>query len=171
MNLVRDYIMKTLLTLSLILWSYTISQEAPIKFETNGSFAEFTPANLQKYITSKNLKHPQIVYAQALLETGVFSSTIFKENNNLFGMKYVGDFRYKYSRPTTATGSRYGHAVYQHWKRSVDDYQLWQKMFKRTPIETEEDYFKLLGARYAESKNYVKSLKYLIENDTSQWKR
>ena len=30
MNLVRDYIMKTLLTLSLILWSYTISQEATL---------------------------------------------------------------------------------------------------------------------------------------------
>ena len=86
-------------------------------------------------------------------------------------MKYVGDFRYRYSRPTTAVGSRYGHAVYKHWKLSVDDYELWQKMFKRTPIETQEDYFKLLGSRYAESKHYVKALKYLIENDTIQWKR
>lgn len=128
---------------------------------------EFSEENLKKYIEVKGIKHPEIVYAQAVLETGKFSSTIFKENHNLFGMKYVHTCGCRISgsnvRPTTAIGSRYGHARYQHWKKSVDDYLLWQKMFKRTPIETREEYFKLLGRSYAESKQYVSILKWIME--------
>lgn len=149
------------------------TQEAPLKKNftliVKEKESEFTPVNLQKYIIEKKLKHPHIVYAQALLETGEFKSTIFKENNNLFGMKYVGDFRFKYGRPTTAIGSRYGHAVYTHWKKSVDDYLLWQQMFKKTPTDKEDEYFTLLRAKYAEDRRYVKVLKGIIKSDTINW--
>jgi flagellum-specific peptidoglycan hydrolase FlgJ len=130
---------------------------------------EFSPLNLQKYIIEKRIKFPQIVYAQSLLETGEFKSTIFKENNNLFGMKYVGNYNPKYGRPTTAVGSRYGHAFYKNWKLSVDDYFLWQQMFKKTPTEKEEEYFALLKKKYAEDKRYVSALKIIIQKDTTRW--
>lgn len=125
---------------------------------------EFTSENLITYILEKEIKHPQIVYAQALVETGWFTSKIFRENKNLFGMREPN------KRETTALGTKYKHAYYSSWKESVDDYLLWQKMFKKTPIETETDYFKLLRARYAEDKRYVEVLKIVIKRDTVQWK-
>lgn len=159
--------MKKLLLIIVFLASSLWCYEHPLdtksfpKSETN--IESFSPTNLQKYIIEKQIRHPHIVYAQALLETGEFTSTIFKENHNLFGMKYVGDFNYKYGRPTTAIGARYKHAVYTHWKKSVDDYLLWQQMFKKTPIEKESEYFALLRSRYAEDKRYVAALKLIIE--------
>lgn len=165
-------ILITILTCSLLLLLTTETQES---VQLNRSFVlidttnEFNEQNLTAYIKSKNLKHPHIVYAQAKLETGNFTSTIFRENNNLFGMKYVHDFKSSRKRPTTAIGSKYSHAVYKHWKESVDDYLLWQQMFKKTPIEKENDYFNLLGKRYAEDKRYVKVLKTIILTDTIKW--
>jgi mannosyl-glycoprotein endo-beta-N-acetylglucosaminidase len=128
---------------------------------------EFSQANLQQYIAIKGLKHPEIVYAQAVLETGNFSSTIFKENNNLFGMKYVHDCRCSRTRPTTADGSKYGHAYYSDknkvgWKKSVDDYLLWQQMFKITPIETQAQYLAVLDWKYCQSGVYSKVLKRIM---------
>lgn len=162
--------MKKIITILLFLiplWCYeqTIEFEFIPTINTN----EFSVVNLQKYIREKKIKHPQIVYAQALLETGEFTSVIFKENNNLFGMKYVQDFGTKYTRPTTAVGSKYGHAIYEHWKKSVDDYQLWQQMFKRTPTEKEDEYFTLLKNKYAEDSRYVSHLKIIIQKDTLKW--
>ena len=55
------------------------------------NIVEFSEENLKEYICLKKIKHPEIVYAQALIETGGFTSTIYKQNNNLFGMKYVYD--------------------------------------------------------------------------------
>lgn len=129
---------------------------------------EFSPTNLRLYLQEKKIKHIEIVYAQAILETGEFKSPIFKQNNNLFGMKYVG--KSKWARKTTAIGEQYNHAKYIHWKHSVDDYLLWQQMFKRTPIETQEQYFKLLGKRYSESSIYVKVLKQIMKERNLQSK-
>ena len=159
--------MKKLIVLIMFLLAPVWCYERPIDFKLVLPKTEFSPANLQHYIVEKKIKHPQIVYAQALLETGEFKSTIFKENHNLFGMKYVGGI--KYSRPTTAIGAKYGHAVYDHWKKSVDDYQLWQQMFKKTPTEKEEEYFALLRKRYAEDIRYVAVLKTIIQKDTIKW--
>lgn len=134
---------------------------------------EFSPQNLYKYIVSKGIKHPEIVYCQAILETTSpnkngqwvpFNSKIFKENNNLFGMRYIDTLYCKKKnipyRKTLAIGKKNNHAVYRNWKESVDDYLLWQKMFRKTPIHTEEQYYNLLHKwGYSESKRYVKVLK------------
>lgn len=122
----------------------------------------FRTDSLIVYIERLGIKHPDIVYAQAILETGEFTSPIFRENNNLFGMKYVKDFKSRYPRPTTAIGSQFGHAVYNNWRLSVDDYQLWQDMFKKTPIESESDYLQLLDSRYAVPGKYVPVLRGII---------
>jgi uncharacterized FlgJ-related protein len=65
---------------------------------------EFTPEKLKAYILELNIRFPYIVYAQAQLETGEFKSKIFKENNNIFGMKVAR------KRPTTNKGEENGHA-------------------------------------------------------------
>ena len=121
---------------------------------------EFSKEALWCYILEKNILHPEIVYAQAVLETGNFTSRIFRESHNLFGMKLPK------IRPTVATGERYGHATYCHWKDSVDDYLLWQEMWSN--IETEAVYYTLLQRVYAEDQNYTRLVK-TIRKQNYEW--
>jgi flagellum-specific peptidoglycan hydrolase FlgJ len=143
--------------------TYTVQYKPTTLTTTIDTTDTFTEQNLIHYIKLKQLKHPHIVLAQAKLETGNFKSTVFKNNCNLFGMKYIHDFKQRKSRETTATGSKHSHAVYLHWKHSVDDYLLWQRMFTETPIQTEADYFKLLRKKYATDTQYVFILKQIIK--------
>lgn len=112
----------------------------------------FTPERLYNYIVECGIKFPDIVYRQALLESGRFSSDIFMCGNNLFGMKLARQ------RPTTAVGEYKGHAEYKSWKASVQDYALFQSAFMRK-YKTEEQYYKALGKSYAEDDSYIRLLK------------
>jgi hypothetical protein len=80
----------------------------------------FTPENLKAEINKLGIVYPDIVLAQAKWESTHFTSKIFEENNNLFGMKLA------YQRDTTAIGKNRGHAKYKNWQDSVKDYKLWQ---------------------------------------------
>lgn len=100
------------------------------------------------------LEHPYVVFAQAKLESGNFTSDIFKHNNNLFGMKMP------WRRATLATGVNRGHAVYSDWRHSVYDYALWQSAYMRGL--TQEQYLKKLSASYADDDNYIHKLRRLL---------
>jgi len=63
----------------------------------------------------------KMIVAQAGFETGNFTSAIFLENKNLFGMKLPK------IRKTTAIGEARGHAVYKSWEDSIKDYWLYSK--------------------------------------------
>lgn len=66
--------------------------------------------------------HPEtakILIAQSAFETGNFTSKIFIENNNLFGM------RLPRVRETTATGEKHGHATYSSLEDSIKDMRLY----------------------------------------------
>jgi uncharacterized FlgJ-related protein len=117
----------------------------------------FSGEELYNYLTSINIKFPDIVYAQALLETGNFHSKIFKTNNNLFGMKEAK------RRPTLAKGTELDHAYYDSWKESVIDYTLYQTRYL-SDIKTEEQYFSYLSNNYAEDTTYVSKLKQIIKD-------
>jgi len=119
----------------------------------------FSQEALKQYILEQGILHPEIVYAQAVLETGRFTSRIFLENNNLFGMRLAK------KRYTLAIGERYAHAVYNNWQESVDDYLLWQRQWKR-PIETEAQYLRLLDKVYAEDPHYIKVVLLVREKQT-----
>lgn len=71
-----------------------------------------------------SLKMARYITAQAAHETGNFTSKIFKENNNLFGMKLA------LIRKTTATGEKYGHATYNSIEDSVKDFKIYYDNFK-----------------------------------------
>tara|TARA_S200002703_G_scaffold43808_3_gene38174 strand:- start:1492 stop:2079 length:588 start_codon:yes stop_codon:yes gene_type:complete len=105
-----------------------------------------------------NVKHPHIVLAQSILETGNFKSTIFRENHNLFGMKEARQ------RVKTAKGTQLNHAYYDSWKESVYDYAFYQCRYLGR-IDSEEEYFKALDASYAEAKHYSGTLKKIIERE------
>lgn len=97
------------------------------------------------------VQHPYIVYAQAIVESNNFSSKIFRENNNMFGMKMPN------SRTTTALGIRFGYAYYSNWRDCLLDYALYQCIYFRNL--TEEEYFKKLASIYAEDLEYIRKVK------------
>jgi hypothetical protein len=48
----------------------------------------FSPELLKEALFFEKIKSPEIVFIQALIETGYFKSELFLEANNLFGMRY-----------------------------------------------------------------------------------
>ena len=118
----------------------------------------FSQAGLVQMLKDLNVKYPHIVMAQSIIETGHWSSHIFLENHNLFGMKQAR------RRITTAEGTSRNHAYYNHWRESVYDYAFYQCRYL-SKINTEEEYFQYLDASYAEAPNYVGALKATIKNE------
>jgi uncharacterized FlgJ-related protein len=116
----------------------------------NHQFNLFSKENLARLIYTLKIAHPDIVMAQAIIESGNFKSKIFKENNNLFGMK-MPEYR-----KTTAIGTNRGHAVYRNWRESVIDYALWQG--KRARYTTTNQYLRRLRS-YAADPNYITKIK------------
>jgi hypothetical protein len=123
--------------------------------DTTNNFSEEKLINLLKTL---NVKYPYIVLAQAKIESGHYTSKIFKENHNLFGMKEAR------VRINTANGTQYNHAYYSNWRESVYDYAFYQCRYLGR-VNTEQEYFTYLGQSYAEAPNYVQSLKVMIERE------
>ena len=116
---------------------------------------KFSTDKLVGMIKDLNFSFPDIVYAQAILETNNFKSRIFNENNNLFGMKQA------VKRITKAKGTQYEHAFYKNWIESLDDYALYTSTYLSS-LKTESDYFNYLSQNYAEDTLYVTKLKQII---------
>lgn len=115
----------------------------------------FSPSNMIATMNEVGIAYPDIVMAQAKIETAHFTSKIFRENNNLFGMKLPRQ------RSTTAIGEQHNHAEYTSWRQSVIDYKLWQdKVLKK--VKSRRAYLKYLHKNYAENKQYVKLIKKMI---------
>ena len=123
--------------------------------DTTGEFSTDKMVYLMKEL---NIKYPHIVYAQSLIETGHFDSKIFKENNNLFGMKQAR------TRVTTAQGTQYNHAYYDNWRESVYDYAFYQCRYL-SGLKNEEEYLAYLGRSYAEDPNYVSKISSLVKKE------
>lgn len=91
-----------------------------------------------------------LLYAQAWHETGGFKSTIYRVNNNLFGMKLAK------KRNTVASGEESGHATYPTILHSVYDYFLRQRNFNIKGRDAEEYVSNTVKSKYAEDKEYAK---------------
>lgn len=109
-----------------------------------------------QFMKDINIKFPHIVYSQAILESTDFSSQIFKENNNCFGMKVAT------VRQSTNKGEQYKHAIFDNWKDCVIDYALYQARYLNG-IKTEAQYFDYLQQSYAEDLGYTNKLKSIIK--------
>lgn len=93
-----------------------------------------------------NIMYPEIVYSQAVLETGHFESKVFREYNNLFGLY------------NSAKGD-YCH--YDHWVESVVAY----KRFIENKYTTEKAYMNFLKTLpYSTADNYIDVLKKIEAN-------
>lgn len=114
--------------------------------------AEFSPENLREYMELIHIMEPDKVYRQAVLETGNFTSAIFRENQNIFGMKMP------HTRISTAKGERRGHAWYRHWTDSVEDYLHWQEFYFDNGWDMSDYYSFLKQIPYAEDPKYTEKL-------------
>jgi len=123
--------------------------EAPLRFRyvqepVYEGLTVFTPAEIFNYLVSSGIKAPQIVFRQAVLETGHFLSEKFMVHNNLFGMKVAGKDEF---------------AKFKDWKQAVDNYLLWQKTQERRGYDLTNYYTFLREVGYAEDSIYIEKLR------------
>ena len=116
-----------------------------------------THIGLYNEILEQGLEFPDIVFAQAVLESAHFKSKIFRENNNIFGMKIAK------KRQTSSVGAKNGFSVYISWRDSIIDYYYYQEMVLNKNKFTREQYFNYLDRSYAQSSFYSKKLKEIIK--------
>ena len=136
----------------------TPSEIELIILNMSDSSRAFSQEKMVQLMTDLNIKYPHIVMAQSIIETGHFESKIFKENNNLFGMKQAR------TRVNTAKGTQYRHAYYDTWQESVYDYAFYQCRYLGN-LYNEEEYLEYLGRSYAEDPNYVSKIKEIIKKE------
>lgn len=100
----------------------------------------FNEKQLMSWILFLEIKYPDIVLAQAKLESGNFTSNRFKQHNALFGFQ------------TSDTNI----IKYKSWKESVIAYKAWQ--MKR--LKADENYYDfLMRVKYSEDPSYIDKLK------------
>lgn len=115
---------------------------------------KFPIDSLILYMKEVGIKHIDIVLRQAKLETYYFSSPIFRDNHNLFGMRPAKN------RKTTAVGESETYAVYTDWRSSVKDYYLWQIRTPKMLDRYKDNYYAFLKIRHYSTKDrYYRVLK------------
>jgi len=109
--------------------------------------SEFKPYRLYQYLLLSEVKQPEIVFAQAILESAHFNSKLFLKYKNLFGMK-------ESSRMFSIGENSLGYASYGHWTEAVKDYKAWQSA-RKYPTANYYDFLEQtgyceLGSKYTE---------------------
>jgi uncharacterized FlgJ-related protein len=115
--------------------------------------SDFNIELLLEYVNLINSDFNDVPIRQFILESGWFRSQLFLEYNNIAGMKLP------LVRTTTAIGKALGHAYYNHWTDSVDDYIHWRDYWKEKGFSTQYYYEFLRDIGYATSEKYEERLK------------
>ena len=134
--------------------TYTANKDTPIKeveeviIEPNFFFFNKSPEEgLLEALNYYGVKHPNIVYAQAVLETGNFKSDLCINGNNLFGLYNSKNHRYY---------------TFDHWKDCIIAYKEMIQYKYKPP----NDYYKFLSdIGYAEDPNYINKLKGIVSRN------
>jgi hypothetical protein len=105
-----------------------------------------------------NEKFSQYITAQAAHETANFTSYIFLQNNNAFGMKFM--------KQASAKGEKHGYAFYTDIAGSVADYKRLWKSYGVVSLDTVESFVKFLQDQsYFEApiEQYLAGVKYYLK--------
>ena len=115
---------------------------------------ELTIPNLYQEIIRNGIRHPKIVLAQAILETGWFRSPLCRNRHNLFGLT------------NPKTGKYY---EFNHWTESVRAYYTkvqYRYCQKNQTSTSDVDYLKWLQQiGYAEAPMYIQSVKEIMKRN------
>lgn len=123
----------------------------------------FSKRSFYEYLKKINIKFPELVFAQAVKESG-FSSRLWKENNNPFGMKEAP------RRANKQNGQQSGYAYYDSWKDACIDYAFYQTHIGLSKIKTREEYLMVLkemnyfDTSHPGNSNYLEELRKISEN-------
>lgn len=119
--------------------------------DTVDSLPEFMskPAKegLKEALIYYSVKYPDIVYAQAILETGHFKSVGCVKHNNLFGLYNSRAKRY---------------CRFNHWAESILAYKEWIQK-KYNPPENYYNFLKRI--HYASDPTYIPKLKQIVKKE------
>ena len=108
---------------------------------------------LYKFLVDNNAWFPDILLKQAKIESSNYSSDVYLNANNLYGMKKVG------KRQTTQLNNTYkGYGCYNNWCLSVLDRMLWDIFIFNNVKPSKEEYLKAISI-YAEDTNYIKKIR------------
>lgn len=123
----------------------------------------FSKKNFYEYLKKINIKFPELVFAQAMKESG-FKSTIWRDNHNPFGMKEAT------KRPNKQNGVQHGHASYDTWKDACIDYAFYQSYVGLSKVKTEDDYLQCLkemnyfDTNHPGNETYLSDLRSIADN-------
>ena len=165
MNIRNNYIKVAIVVIVLIFWSTilvlliqiknTISQQTKTPIieladtiinKQPKFFIQQPSEGIEEALSYYGLKHKDIVLAQAILETGHFTSRICLEYNNLFGL-YDSKNKDYYK--------------FNHWSESVVAYKEWIQKKYQPP----NDYYIFLKKiNYAEKEDYTRLLKKIVKS-------
>jgi flagellum-specific peptidoglycan hydrolase FlgJ len=127
---------------------HTVRSEHPIFFNKSPKDGLIDALNYY------DVKHPNIVYAQAVLETGDFTSDLCINHHNLFGLYDSKKLQYY---------------TFNHWTESVEAYVKFVQYKYKPP----NDYYEFLNKiGYAEDSTYTEKLKIIvnkIQNDKRRY--
>lgn len=116
-------------------------------------FIQQPSEGIEEALSYYGLKHKDIVLAQAILETGHFTSRICLEYNNLFGL-YDSKNKDYYK--------------FNHWSESVVAYKEWIQKKYQPP----NDYYVFLKKiNYAEKEDYTRLLKKIVKSRKNDKRR
>ena len=119
-------------------------QKGDKRASQNSMLPELTIPNLYAEIIRNGIRHPKIVLAQAILETGWFTSPVCRNKHNLFGL----------TNPRTGK-----YFVFGHWTESVRAYYT-KVQYK---YKGGNYLFWLRKIGYAEDPRYVRSLSRILD--------
>ena len=111
--------------------------------DTVKAYSSLVDSNVYREIVSQKIYYPDIVLAQAKLETGNYKSKACAIYNNLFGLRKPDGSYYKFNS----------------WQESVKAYKDWVQN-KYTPPNDYYDFLDSIG--YAEDGNYTSKLKDMV---------
>lgn len=126
---------------------YVLAEEYSVKLSDSVLWA---------FIVESGAWYPEVVMAQAKIESGCGRSNVAKKSNNLFGMKKIHR-TVDHHRVTTQTPhveyNSYG--IYSNWQLSVLDRVLWDIHVFKDKKPSRKEYYEVLSSLYAEDESYV----------------
>lgn len=143
---------KMILLISLL--TLTMNLHAPeyrtLPVERSAGIWYVSMGDVSQLLLKHQIKYPEIVKRQIILETGYLTSDILKQNHNLIGMGFAP------TRETTAIGELNNCALYLNIEDCIKDLKIWQTLY----FQRGGSYFDFLQRiGYAEDKKYIEKLK------------
>jgi hypothetical protein len=145
--------MKKLLTISIVVFIvlgfHVMKTDETLKQYNISVDSTLTENNVYNILLLYNIKYPEVVMSQIMIESNYLKSKLTKRNNNILGMTVP------VKRKTTAINKSGLYAKYTSWIDCVYDYKLYQDyIFSKNNIQTRKQYIAFLHRNYANTPNY-----------------